>query len=89
MFLTISGGVQKDINVGSVVTLNTNYIPAWFKSTDQFTVTKLEEYSGKWYPFVRFYKEEISLDSEDVEQVKVVIDEVSAVSPEIITGVLS
>lgn len=80
MLITISGGAQKDIQVGTVIRLKPGYLPEFFDNRD-LVVTKLEEYSGVWYPFVRFFREE---QDPETKQMVTVLDEESAVSPEII-----
>lgn len=87
VILKIAGNQSKDINIGSTIKIKLDYLPNIFNKNDLFTVVSLEEYSGVWYPFVRLYKEEIYLDDYDNPQVNVLIDEISAISANIITEV--
>lgn len=87
MLLTIADGTQKDIVVGSIITIKDDFTPTYFNGSTQFTVTKLEQYGAITYPFVKFYAEQKYFDKEEIERVAVILDEESAVSPELITGV--
>lgn len=87
MNLVIADGSTKDIVVGSIVTIKDDFTPTYFNGQTQFVVTKIEQYGSVWYPFVKFYAEQKYLDKEEVERTAMILDEESAVSPELITGV--
>lgn len=82
MLFTISDGSKKEINAGNFVKIKGDFIPPYFLDV-QIPVTKID--SG--YPFVHFYKEESYQDEFDEIRTKVVCDEESAVSPELILEV--
>ena len=82
MNFKIANGSTKDIVVGSGIKIKPDFIPKQFNSSTIFLVTKIE--SG--YPFVNFDREEEWVD--DNGDLQTMIYEESAVSPELITGVV-
>lgn len=80
MLLTISDGAQKEINPGDMIQLKPGHVPNWFDGKG-LEVKKIEQHSGVWYPFVRFFHQEQNIVSGEWSTV---IDEESAVSSEII-----
>ena len=83
MIFKIADGSNKDISVGSQITINKDYIPNCFSSSDKFVVSKIDQ----GYPFVHFYKEEVYTEQNEIEKVRTLVDEESAISPELIIGV--
>ena len=83
MVFKIADGSSVDIVPGSLIKVKPGYVPAYFDDK-QLQVTKIAE----GYPFALFYKEEVYYDVEGQEQVKVTMDEESAVAPEIILEVV-
>ena len=82
MVFSIFGGSQVDIDVGMQIRLRPGFLPPFFDS-QWLVVTKIDQ----GYPFARFYQAEQYEDDNGSVQTNVIMDEESAVSPDIILGV--
>lgn len=81
----IANGSLVDIEVGNKVCINPDYLPQGLTGEDQLSVTQVTTD----YPYVHFFKEETYLDEDGISHSSVKVDETSAVSPILITEVIT
>lgn len=81
----IADGSTVNIEVGMKVTINPDYVPACFPKNTEFPISEVTPS----YPYVHFYHESEDQDDDGLPITKVDIDETSAVTPKLITGVIT